>query len=111
MKKIVRLTESDLVGLIRRIIKEDVDNQEDKLILIRNESSEAVQELLNNLPETIKFLAITDCEGADFSGIDMCSFPELLVVNLKGTPNNFEDVVECDYYTLSDNMFEFPQNY
>jgi hypothetical protein len=67
-------------------------------ILMERQSSEVVQKLLSllHLFDKLIFLAIVDCESADFSDVDMCSLPNLTFVNLKGTENNFkEQGYEC----------------
>ena len=74
-------------------------------VLLRNLDKKKVQYILSKLPETIKFLAIVDCEGADFSDIVICSFPSLYSVNLRGTPNNFEENVECEYEQMSEGLY------
>jgi hypothetical protein len=101
MKRIIRLSESDLVGLVNKVIKEQ---KKEKLsnkfnywedpgsLMIRFGDSKYVQEILNQLPRNIKFLAINDSEYADFSGINICDYPELLFVNVKGTENNLEEL-------------------
>ena len=105
MKRIVKLTERDLTRLVRRVIKEQQmelqfptpkqrkkPHQEERdLLMLKGDSDEEVSEKLSELSENIRFLAIFDCEYADFSDIDMCSFPNLVAVNLKGTDNNFEE--------------------
>lgn len=115
MSKIVRLTESDLIRLVKKVVKEQDDEMErrrqfdlDKgMVMLERKDADTVQKVLSNLPQNLKFLAIKDCEGADFTDVDICSFPELLFVNLRGTPNNFEDSVDCEYISTSDNMFDF----
>lgn len=115
-KKIVRLTESDLVRLVNKVIKEQFSDDDfefnsvkrddrgdlehehsDSMILIQGKSSRQVQRVISNLTENISFLAILDCEYADFSDINLCDFPKLMVVRLKGTPNNLEETQDACY--------------
>jgi hypothetical protein len=105
MGKIIRLTESDLTRLVRRVIKEqeenDMEHEEQyttrSLLMLRNKSANVVSRHLNNLSDKIKFIAIINCEYADFSGVDICGLPKLVFVNLKGTENNFEEQgYECN---------------
>ena len=98
MKKIIKLTERDLTRLVRRVIKEQQEENNDgivelteQLILLDGASEETVSRILNRLPKSIRFLAIQNSEYADFSNIDICSYPRLIMVNLKGTDNNFEE--------------------
>ena len=111
MKKTIILTEDDLTRLVKRVIKEQEEEQPnrnyDDLLLIENKSTDEVSEMLNELSEGIKFLAILNCEYADVSNIDLCSFPNLIMVNLKGTPNNFEETQGNCYHDLSHGMYDF----
>lgn len=98
-KKIIRLTESQLTNLVKKVIKEQAEMEDEEndferkdfAIMIKNKSANKVRRALENLPQGIMFLAILDCGGADFSGIDLCSFPELKMVNLKDTPSNIDE--------------------
>lgn len=98
MKKIVKLTERDLTRLVRRVIKEQQEENNngiveltEQTILLNGASEETVSRILNRLPKSIRFLAIQNSEYADFSNIDMCSYPRLMMVNLKGTDSNFDE--------------------
>ena len=100
-KKIMRLTESDLVRLVRKVVNEQdeygVDephytfDREFGLVLLVGGNSKQVRKILKNLPNTLKYLALRDCDFADFEGIDLCSFEDLKNVNLLGTENNLEE--------------------
>jgi hypothetical protein len=102
--KIVKLTESDLVRLVKKIVKEQEldrpvkyfddrqalkDFDKNKVLVVKG-NSEIVEKVLNNLPKTIKMLSFYNCELADFKNIDLCEFPNLGLVTLLGTPNNFK---------------------
>ena len=90
-------------GSIKSILKkhnllDKVKTDRDMRILMERQSSEVVQKLLSllHLFDKLVFLAIVDCESADFSDVDMCSLPEITFVNLNGTENNFnEQGYEC----------------
>ena len=100
-KKIMRLTESELVRLVRKVINEQdeygVDephytfDRENGYVLLVGGNSRQVRKILRNLPDSLKFLALRDCDFADFDGIDLCSFNDLKNVNLIGTENNLEE--------------------
>ena len=94
-KKIMRLTESDLVRLVNKVIKEQdeygVFDRESGMVLLVGGSSRQVRKILRNLPDSLKYLALRDCDFADFDGIDLCSFNDLKNVNLLGTENNLEE--------------------
>jgi hypothetical protein len=125
-KRIMRLTESDLVRLVKKVVKEQYDDRDlrfnttirddrgdldyehsDSMILLQGKSSKQVQRLLSNLTETVKFLAINDCEFADFSDVNLCEFPNLRFVHLKGTPNNLEETQDECYNNMGGGMFDF----
>lgn len=118
MRKIVKLTERDLNRLVRRVIKEQQNSFEDDFDFdvkkqdysrrdntgkLKHESSKlmvhldgfnskSVQKAISNLDESVKFISFANCENADFSDVDLCNdFPDLHYVNVKGTPNNFEE--------------------
>lgn len=116
MKKILKLNETQLLRLIKKMVKEQKEMDEpdgkdfkfdDEILFLKNASFQKVQSHLSRLPESITFITIVHCEGADFSEIDLCEFPNLLMVNLKGTPNNFEEVVDCEYRSPVPSMYEF----
>ena len=100
-KKIVRLTESDLVRLVKKVVNEQdeygVDephytfDAENGYVLLVGGNSRQVRKVLRNLPTSLKYLALRDCDFADFEGIDLCSFDDLKNVNLLGTENNLEE--------------------
>ena len=64
-----------------------------KLFQIQGADEKVATYLLKNYLKldgnSARFIAILDCQGVDLTGIDFCKYPNLKVVNLKGTPNNF----------------------
>ena len=77
--------------------KVDSPTKENRLFM-RRQSSKVVQKLLSilHLFDTVIFLAILECESADFSDVDICGLPNLTFINLQGTENNFnEQGYEC----------------
>jgi hypothetical protein len=72
---------------------DEVKFKKNRALMIEDKSSEVVQKILSLLPSftEIIFLAILDCESADFSDVDICSLPELSFINLQGTENNLEE--------------------
>jgi hypothetical protein len=73
--------------------EEDMEmSDEQETFKFEGKSMETIQKLISQLPRTTKFLAIKNCEGVDFSEMDLCdNFPGLVVIILKNTPNNIEE--------------------
>ena len=64
---------------------------DDKKIMLVKEDADIVNYVLNNLPDSIQYISIWNCEFADFSGVDLCNKTDLMFVNLPGTKNNIEE--------------------
>lgn len=100
---------------LRKKMSEQMEDEENDgivkigegMALVQNASSQTVQRVLRRLQKEIVFLAITNCEFADFSNVDMCSFPKLHLINLKGTENNLEENVDCDITDVGNQRYEF----
>ena len=87
--KLVNTKLGDVKPMVNEQYEEnDTDRRQ---LMLRNESADVVSEHLNNLSESITFIAIINCEYADFSDIDVCSMRNLAFVNLVGTDNNFDE--------------------
>jgi hypothetical protein len=72
----------------------EIDDKEySTKIMIKDKPSEVVQRLLSilHLLTKLEFLAIANCESADFSDVDVCGIRELAWINLRGTENNLEE--------------------
>lgn len=115
MKKKIKLTESELVRLVKKAINEQEHRDEDgeltftfneKFVLLRDLTQNKVQYYLSRLPQTVRFLSILNCEAVDFSEIDLCSFPSLLTVNVRGTKNNFQETIDCEYNEIKVGLYE-----
>jgi hypothetical protein len=139
MKKIVKLTESDLARIVRRVIKEQDDNDmdelegfvdhlrnnrnqmdvvksdmtDDRFFHVEGADRRTANQLLKNFLKVsggkARFIAFIDCEEVDFSGVDLCQYPDLVFVNLPGTPNNFEET-QNDCYEKVGEGYAFKQN-
>ena len=139
MKKIVKLTEADLARIVKRVIKEQDDNDmdelegfvnhlrnnrnqmdvvksdmtDDRFFHVEGADRRTANQLLKNFLKVsrgrARFIAFIDCEEVDFSGIDLCEYPELVFVNLPGTPNNFEET-QNDCYEKIGEGYAFKQN-
>ena len=129
MKKIVKLTESDLIKIVKRIIKENEEEDDDlkprydeyyrsigsshsddeifgddeRAISFSKSSKERTYKILNRYfrPNYTQFVYIGNSEGIDFRDFpEFCESKKLLLLNLKNTPNNFNEV--CDGYSNGD---------
>jgi hypothetical protein len=139
MKKIVKLTEADLSRIVKRVIREQDDNDmdelegfvdhlrnnrdqmdvvksdmtDDRFFHVEGADRRTANQLLKNFLKVsrgrARFIAFIDCEEVDFSGIDLCEYPELVFVNLPGTPNNFEET-QNDCYEKIGEGYAFKQN-
>lgn len=139
MKKIVKLTEADLARIVRRVIKEQDDNDmdelegfvdhlrnnrnqmdvvksdmtDDRFFHVEGADRRTANQLLKNFLKVsggkARFIAFIDCEEVDFSGVDLCQYPDLVFVNLPGTPNNFEET-QNDCYEKVGEGYAFKQN-
>jgi hypothetical protein len=94
--------------------EEDMEmSDEQETFKFEGKSMETIQKLISQLPKTTKFLAIKNCEGVDFSEMDLCNdFPGLVVVSLKNTPNNIEETNgDCvELFSKEDNLYYIDKN-
>jgi hypothetical protein len=139
MKKIVKLTEADLARIVKRVIREQDDNDmdelegfvdhlrnnrnqmdvvksdmtDDRFFHVEGADRRTANQLLKNFLKVsggkARFIAFIDCEEVDFSGVDLCQYPDLVFVNLPGTPNNFEET-QNDCYEKVGQGYVFNQN-
>ena len=94
--------------------EEDMEmSDEQETFKFEGKSMETIQKLISQLPRTTKFLAIKNCEGVDFSEMDLCNdFPGLVVVSLKNTPNNIKETNgDCvELFSEEDNLYYIDKN-
>jgi len=139
MKKIVKLTEADLTRIVKRVIREQDDNdmdelegfvehlrnnrdqmdvvksdmKDDRFFHIEGADRRTANQLFKNFLKVsrgkARFIAFINCEEVDFSGVDLCQYPDLVFVNLPGTPNNFEET-QNDCYEKIGEGYAFKQN-
>jgi hypothetical protein len=104
MKRILRLSESDLVGLVNKVIKEQKNEKlktkftysESGSMVIEYADSKYIKTILSQLPKDILFLAIINSQFADFDGVNLCDYPNLQFINLRGTKNNLDSQnIDC----------------
>ena len=93
---------------------DEVEVTKNRALMIDGKSSEVVQKILSLLPSFTEliFLAILDCESADFSDVDICGLPQISFINLTGTENNFEEqgyeCTEGDNFDSSHSFYYIP---
>ena len=63
----------------------------DTTILIVNGNSETVKDALSQITNSTELVGLINCEYADFSDINICNRPKLIMIKLTGTKNNFEE--------------------
>jgi hypothetical protein len=118
MKKIVKLTEANLARIVKQVIREQIHTddymyelertyrRDDRFFHVEDADERTGNQLLKNFMKVsrgkAKFMSFTNCEGIDFSGIDLCQYPELVFVNLYGTPNNFEETQNNCYEKVAE---------
>ena len=79
---------------------------------IKEASKQEVDRFLENLPENTRFIQVSNCEYADFSSIDICSFPNLTMISLKGTENNFDEQnYDCPFTHFGNGIYDFTPDY
>ena len=79
---------------------------------IKEASKQEVDRFLENLPENTRFIQVSNCEYADFSSIDICSFPNLTMISLKGTENNFDEQnYDCPFSYFGNGVYDFTPDY
>ena len=121
MAKVVRLTESDLVRLVKKVIKEQPENNyndisdlpENKknltklMVLLDGANARSIDKVLPKLSQDTRFISFINCEYADFSKVDLCEFPDLVTVFLRNTPNNLEETQGDCFEKLMDSLYDF----
>jgi hypothetical protein len=123
MKKVIRISESNLVGIIKHIITEQKKGigkpsfkYDQNGIYIEYSDSKFIKTVLGQIPKTIKIISITDSKFADFSDINVCDYPDLEFIYLARTKHNFDDQnTEC-FVKVGDRLWhrkedESPENF
>jgi hypothetical protein len=121
MVKVVRLTESDLVRLVKKVLNEQPENNyndisdlpENKknltklMVLLDGANARSIDKVLPKLSQDTRFISFINCEYADFSKVDLCEFPDLVTVFLRNTPNNLEETQGDCFEKLMDSLYDF----
>jgi hypothetical protein len=95
--KIRHIQESNLKLEKRMLIENQSVNHsvefqgDDDLMTITNADNETVREHLIKFYNKTRFIHLIDCEFVDFSGIDLCSSPNLIFIHLQRTDSNFQE--------------------
>jgi hypothetical protein len=65
-------------------------------MVIEYADSKYIKTILSQLPKDILFLAIINSQFADFDGVNLCDYPNLQFINLRGTKNNLDSQnIDC----------------
>jgi hypothetical protein len=84
----------------------------DKTVFVSNGNAETVKNALRQITDTTKSVGLMDCEYADFSDIEICNRPNLDVVIIKRTENNFkEHHWECIDIDSEEDMYFITNQY
>ena len=101
--------------LEKRMLNENISSRDesgdlnlefnDSFVLLRDLTQKKVQHYLSKMSESVNYLVIMDCQGVDFSDVDICSFNQLIHINLSGTPNNFEEFNDCGFEEYKPDLY------
>ena len=98
MKKIVRLTESDLTRIVKRVIKEqeNIDFLVKREIYLKNASSKDIRKTLQKRfdPQETIGIFIHNSEFVDFNEFPEICDSNVAIIVLRNTENNLTEVCE-----------------
>lgn len=98
MKKIVRLTESDLTRIVKRVIKEqeNIDFLVKREIYLKNASSKDIRKTLQKRfdPQETIGIFIHNSEFVDFNEFPEICDSNVSIIVLRNTENNLTEVCE-----------------
>jgi hypothetical protein len=86
-----------------------VEYYDAEFIHFNRQPSEVTQKFLEIAPliPELNIIAFVDCEYVDFSNVNICGLPNLVIINVNGTENNLNDQgFEC-----LEEMYNLPGSY
>jgi len=73
----------------------------------KNTATNLLKKYMAKHIQTVNFVAILRSEGVDLTDINFCECPNLLLVNLRETPNNFEETQGNCALSMRGGMWDF----
>jgi hypothetical protein len=73
----------------------------------KNTATNLLKKYMAKHSQTVNFVAILRSEGVDLTDINFCECPNLLMVNLRETPNNFEETQGNCAYNMRGGIWDF----
>ena len=73
----------------------------------KNTATNLLKKYMAKHSQTVNFVAVLRSEGVDLTDINFCECPNLLLVNLRETPNNFEETQGDCALKMSGQMWDF----
>jgi len=73
----------------------------------KNTATNLLKKYMAKHSQTVNFVAVLRSEGVDLTDINFCECPNLLMVNLRETPNNFEETQGDCALKMRNNMWDF----
>jgi hypothetical protein len=73
----------------------------------KNTATNLLKKYMAKHSQTVNFVAILRSEGVDLTDINFCECPNLLMVNLRETPNNFEETQGDCAYNMRGGLWDF----
>jgi hypothetical protein len=73
----------------------------------KNTATNLLKKYMAKHSQTVNFVAILRSEGVDLTDINFCECPNLLMVNLRETPNNFEETQGNCAHNMRGGLWDF----
>jgi len=73
----------------------------------KNTATNLLKKYMAKHSQTVNFVAVLRCEGVDLTDINFCECPNLLMVNLRETPNNFEETQGNCAHNMRGGLWDF----
>ena len=76
----------------------------------KNTATNLLKKYMAKHSQTVNFVAILRSEGVDLTDINFCECPNLLMVNLRETPNNFEETQGDCALSMRGGLWDFDKD-